>query len=57
MGLLMNHLAVDVNMRVVLDAGDSKLDKEAEEEEVLGVIDLGELRGARIILFLLLDWP
>lgn len=47
MGLLMNHLGVDEKMRVVFDAGDSKLeDFEEEHEELMtSSIDIGNLRG------------
>lgn len=47
MGLLMNHLAVDEKLRVVFDAGDSRLegvDEENPDVESLPV-DLTELRG------------
>lgn len=45
MGLLMNHLGVDKQMRVVFDAGDSKLAEEEEEEEVTDTVELGDIRG------------
>lgn len=46
MGLLMNHLGVDSNIRVVFDAGDSKLaDDDDEEEEEVEMIELSELRS------------
>ncbi|KAF8329405.1 condensin complex subunit 2/barren [Cantharellus anzutake] len=46
-GLLMNHLGIDSNMRVVFDSGDSKVidDEEEAEEDPHAVIDLGHIRG------------
>lgn len=47
MGLLMNHLGVDEYIRVVFDAGDSKLeglDDETPDAESIP-IDLTEIRG------------
>lgn len=47
MGLLMNHLGVDENIRVVFDAGDSKLeglDDETPDAESVP-IDIGDIRG------------
>lgn len=49
MGLLMNHLGVDEYIRVVFDAGDSKLeglDDETPDAESIPV-DLAEIRGER----------
>lgn len=47
MGLLMNHLAVDEKLRVVFDAGDSRLEGVDEENpDVEGLpVDLTELRA------------
>ncbi|KAG8897705.1 hypothetical protein FRC01_011207, partial [Tulasnella sp. 417] len=47
MGLLMNHLAVDEKLRVVFDAGDSRLEGvEEENPDVEGLpVDLTELRA------------
>lgn len=49
MGLLMNHLAVDENIRVVFDAGDSKLEGlEDETPDVEGLpVDLSEIQCKR----------
>ncbi|KAG8919223.1 hypothetical protein FRC02_001817 [Tulasnella sp. 418] len=46
MGLLMNHLGVDEKLRVVFDAGDSRLEDFGEvPEEVISLpVDLSELR-------------
>ena len=51
-GLLMNHLGIDSNMRVVFDSGDSKV---VDEEEDAGEgphanIDLGHIRGTLCLL-------
>lgn len=47
MGLLMNHLSVDEKIRVVFDAGDSRLEGLDEESpELISLpVDLTELRG------------
>jgi condensin complex subunit 2 len=47
-GLLMNHLGVDSGMRVVFDAGDSKIIGDEEEEDEQGVqqtVDLEHIRS------------
>ncbi|KDQ19090.1 hypothetical protein BOTBODRAFT_28583 [Botryobasidium botryosum FD-172 SS1] len=45
MGLLMNHLGVDKQMRVVFDAGDTKLADEEDEGEVIDTVELGDIRA------------
>ena len=43
-GLLMNHLGVDGNLRVIFDSGDSNEFLEDEAEERVDLMDLSELR-------------
>ncbi|KAH7105899.1 barren [Auriculariales sp. MPI-PUGE-AT-0066] len=43
-GLLMNHLSVDGNLRVIFDSSDSNQHEEGEKEEPIDLLDLSELR-------------
>ncbi|EJD48065.1 barren [Auricularia subglabra TFB-10046 SS5] len=43
-GLLLNHLGVDGNIRVIFDSGDSNENQDDQDEEPVDLIDLSDLR-------------